>query len=157
MGRLLLEEANATHWAQEELGGAQCGDKWLTNRFVQIVNDIAVKSEASVPQACGSEAATKAMDRFLDNENVTPEAIRAPHREKTAERVEEHKIVLAIQDTTSLNYTAHKATSGLGTIDGNGRDGMHVYSVLAVSSDGIPLGLAHQQVWTRDPEKKRGK
>jgi hypothetical protein len=29
--------------------------------------------------------------------------------------------------------------------------------VLATSFDGIPLGLVHQQVWSRDPEKKREK
>jgi hypothetical protein len=51
----------------------------------------------------------------------------------------------------------HQATSGLGPIDGNGSNGMHVHSVLAVSSDGIPLGLVHQQVWSRDPDKKRAK
>ncbi len=76
---------------------------------------------------------------------------------KTVERVKEYKVVLAVQDTTSLNYTTHKATSGLGPIDGNGSHGMHVHSVLAVSSDGVPLGLVHQQVWSRDPEKKRSK
>jgi hypothetical protein len=151
------ERTNADSWAQEELGGAYFGDKRLTKRFIQITSDIAAQPEASVPQACGSEAATKATYRFLDNENVTLEAIRAPHRDKTVERVKEYKTVLAIQDTTSLNYAAHKATSGLGPIDGHGSNGMHVHSVLAVSSDGIPLGLVHQQVWSRDPEKKRSK
>src|SRR5436190_5146851 len=148
---------NADSWAQEELGKADFGDKRLTNRFIQITSDIAAQPEASVPQACGSEAASKAAYRFLDNENVTPEAIRASHRDKTVERVKEYKTVLAVQDTTSLNYAFHKATSGLGPIDGNGSNGMHVHSVLAVSSDGIPLGLVHQQVWSRDPEKKREK
>src|SRR5205807_4667355 len=123
----------------------------------QITRDIAAQPEASVAQACGSGAATKATYRFLDNEKVTPEAIRAPHRDETAKRVREYKTVLAIQDTTSLNYAAHKATSGLGPIDGNGSTGIHVHSVLAVSSDGVPLGLVHQQVWSRDPEKKRSK
>ena len=144
-------------WAQEELAGADFGDKRLTKRFMQIVSDIAAQPEASIPQACGDEGATKATYRFLNNENVTPEAIRASHRGKTVERVKGYKVVLAVQDTTSLNYTAHKATSGLGPIDGNGSNGMHVHSVLAVSSDGIPLGLVHQQVWSRDPEKKRSK
>jgi hypothetical protein len=145
---------NTDSWAQEELGGAEFGDQRLTKRFIQITSDIAAQPEASVPQACGSEAATKATYRFLDNENVTPEAIRASHREKTAERAKEYKTVLAIQDTTSLNYAAHKATSGLGPIDGNGSNGLHVHSVLAVSFDGIPLGLVHQQVWARDPNEK---
>lgn len=88
---------------------------------------------------------------------MTPEAIRAPHRDETAKRVRDYKTVLAIQDTTSLNYAAHKATSGLGPIDGNGSNGIHVHSVLAVSSDGVPLGLVHQQVWSRDAQKKRSK
>jgi transposase-like protein len=151
------KRANADSWAQGELGGADFGDKRLIKRFIQIISDIAAQPEASIPQACGNEGATKATYRFLDNENVTPEAIRASHRDKTVERVEGYKVVLAVQDTTSLNYTAHKATSGLGPIDGNGSNGMHVHSVLAVSSDGIPLGLVHQQVWSRDPEKKRSK
>jgi uncharacterized protein YnzC (UPF0291/DUF896 family) len=148
------ERINTDSWAQEELEGADFGDKRLTKRLIQITSDIAAQPEASVPQACGSEAATKATYRFLDNENVTPEAIRAPHREKTVKRVKDYKTVLAIQDTTSLNYAAHKATNGLGPIDGNGSNGLHVHSVLAVSSDGIPLGLVHQQVWARDPNEK---
>ena len=144
-------------WTQEELGGANFGDKRLTKRFVKLVSDLAAKPEASIPQACEDWASTKAAYRFLDHEKVTPEVIRATHREKTVERVKEYKTVLAVQDTTVLNYTMHQATSGLGPIDGNGSNGMHVHSVLAVSSDGIPLGLVHQQVWSRDPEKKREK
>jgi hypothetical protein len=148
------ETINTDNWAQEELGKADFGDKRLVKRFIQITSDIAAQPEASIPQACGSEAASKAAYRFLDNENVTPDAVRASHRDKTVERVKEYKEVLAIQDTTSLNYAAHKATSGLGPIDGNGTNGFHVHSVLAVSSDGIPLGLVHQQTWARDPKEK---
>ncbi len=144
-------------WTQEELGGANFGDKRLTKRFVKLVGDLAAKPEASIPQACEDWASTKAAYRFLNHEKVTPEAIRSAHREKMVKRVKEHKTVLAIQDTTSLNDTMHQATSGLGPIDGNGSNGMHVHSVLATSSDGIPLGLVHQQVWSRDPEKKREK
>jgi hypothetical protein len=144
-------------WTPEELGRADFGDKRLTKRFVKLVSDLAAKPEASIPQACEDWGNTKAAYRFLDHEKVTPEAIRSVHREKTVERVKEYKTVLAIQDTTSLNYTIHQATSGLGPIDGNGSNGMHVHSVLAVSFDGIPLGLVHQQVWSRDPEKKREK
>src|SRR5260370_1645200 len=148
------EITNTDSWAQEELGKADFGDKRLTKRFIQIMSDIAAQPEASVPQACGSEAASKATYRFLDNENVTPEVIRASHRDKTVERVKEYKTVLAIQDTTSLNYAAHKATTGLGPIDGNGTNGPPVHSVLPVSSDRIPLELVHQQVWARDPKEK---
>jgi Transposase DNA-binding/Transposase Tn5 dimerisation domain len=145
------------NWAESELGEADFGDKRLTKRFVQLTRDLAAKPEGSVPQASGNWAGTKGAYRFWDNENVTPESIRAAHRDKTIERAKEHRTVLAIQDTTSLNYTSHKATEGLGPIDGRGSQGRHVHSVLAVSPDGVPCGLVHQQIWSRDEKDLRTK
>lgn len=144
-------------WAETELGDADFGDKRLTKRFVQLTRDLAAEPEGSVPQASGSWAGTKGTYRFWDNEKVTPEKIRAAHREKTIERAKEYGTILAVQDTTSMNYNAHKATEGLGPIDGRGSQGRHVHSVLAVSPDGVPCGLVHQQVWSRDAEEKRTK
>ena len=54
------------------------------------------------------------------------------------------KTVLAIQDTTSLNYTAHLATEGLGPIGTCGTRlslGLYVHSTLALNLAGTPLGL----------------
>jgi Transposase DNA-binding/Transposase Tn5 dimerisation domain len=141
-------------WAETEVGKADFGDRRLTKRFIKLTRDIAAKPEASVPQVCGSWAATKAAYRFWDDEKVTPEAIRAAHREKAVERAKGYRTVLALQDTTSLNYTKHRATEGLGLLDGPGSQGVHVHSVLAVSPDGVPCGLIHQQVWSRDLQKK---
>jgi hypothetical protein len=59
--------------------------------------------------------------------------------------------VLAIQDTSELNYQAHAGrTRGLGTV-GNGRDaGLFVHPVLAVEADsGACLGLVGAQVYAR--------
>jgi IS4 transposase len=141
-------------WAESEVGTADFGDKRRTKRFVKMVGDLAAKPEASVPQACGNWAGAKAAYRFWDDEQVTPEAIRAVHREKTAERAKAYGTVLAIQDTTSLNYTMHRATTGLGLLDGQGSQGIHVHSVLVASPDGVPCGIVHQQVWSRDPQTK---
>jgi hypothetical protein len=145
------------NWAESELGEANFGDKRLTKRFVKIARDLAGKPEGSVPQASENWAGTKGAYRFWDNEKVTPEKIRAVHREKTRERAKGNDTVLAVQDTTSFNYTAHKATTGLGPIDGHGSQGTHVHSVLAVSPDGVPYGLVHQQTWSRNSEEKRTK
>ena len=59
--------------------------------------------------------------------------------------------VLALQDTSELNYQAHAGrTRGLGTV-GNGRDaGLFVHPVLAVEADsGACLGLVGAQVYAR--------
>ena len=70
-------------WAQQEVGHAHFGDQRLTKRLVRLVSDLSQQPTASVPQACGDWAATKAAYRFWDQKQVTPEAIRAAHREST--------------------------------------------------------------------------
>jgi hypothetical protein len=73
--------------------------------------------------------------------------------QRTLERVTEQGTILAIQDTTTLDFTHHPATRNLGPIGGSAaRRGLKMHSVLAVTPDGLPLGLLHQEVWARDPE-----
>jgi Transposase DNA-binding/Transposase Tn5 dimerisation domain len=138
-------------WVIEELNHADFGDERLTKRFMRLVSDLAARPEATVPQACADAAATKGAYRFWDHEQVSPEAIRAAHRTKTVERVQQEQTILAIQDTTKLNFNSHPKTQGLGPIDAHGTQGVQVHSVFAVSGQGVPLGLLHQQVWARDP------
>jgi hypothetical protein len=84
------------------------------------------------------------------------EAILAPHYESTLSRCAKEKVVLAIQDTTSLNYTTHKATEDLGPIGSFGAQatlGLHVHSMLVLNTAGTPLGLLNVQCWARDPNE----
>lgn len=145
------------NWAESELGAANFGDKRLTERFVKVARDIAANPEGSVPQASDGWAGTKGAYRFWDNEKVTPEKIREAHREKAVERAKEYGTILAIQDTMAVNYATHKATKGLGPIDAHGTQGVLVHSVLAVSPDGVPCGILHQQVWSRNENDLRTK
>jgi hypothetical protein len=138
-------------WAAQELRYAQLGDARLNRRLVRLVEDLAAQPTASVPRACGHWAATKAAYRFWGSARVKPEAIQAAHRQSTVERVRGHGTILVIQDTTDLNFTHHPATRGLGPLDHSSQLGLKVHSALAVSAQGVPLGLIHQEVWTRDP------
>ncbi len=59
--------------------------------------------------------------------------------------------VLIAQDTTYFNYTSHPATEGLGPM-GSGLDqGLLLHSALAMTTDGVPLGIAAEILWARDP------
>jgi hypothetical protein len=65
--------------------------------------------------------------------------------------------VLAIQDTSELNYEAQRGRKrGLGTV-GNGSDvGLFMHPVLAVdAASGECLGLVHAQVWRRFKRKAK--
>ena len=126
------------------------GDKRLTRRLVRVVEALSARPTASVPQACGNWAATKAVYRFWDDDRVTPEAILDSHSRSSIERLASQARVLLIQDTTELDFAHHPATEGLGRLEHPAQYGIKVHSVLGASTEGVPLGLVHQAVWTRE-------
>jgi len=88
--------------------------------------------------------------RWLNNPNVTASEMALHSAEVLSERVAGLH-VLAIQDTTELNYAKHAGrVRGLGP-SGNGRDpGLFVHPVLALdAASRALLGLAGMQIWTR--------
>ena len=141
-------------WAAQELATADFGDARLSKRFVRIVADKLANPTASIPQASGSWAATKATYRFLDSKQVTADSIRTAHADATRSRIHHHDTVLVLQDTTELLYTAHPHTTGMGELDHAGSKGLKVHSALAATLDGVPLGLVSQSVWARKAAPK---
>lgn len=139
-------------WAIEEVKGVALGDARLNRRLSRLLGQLASQPTATIPQACETWADTKAAYRFFDNGKVTPEKILQAHQSACIGRIENHPVVLAVQDTTSLDFTHHPNTSGLGPIEAPTHQGLLVHSTLAVSPEGVPLGLLDQQVWTRDPK-----
>ena len=140
-------------WAEQEWGAAPLGDARLVQRLVTLGRDRYAKPQGSITQTCGSRAKTKAAYRFFDNERATMQNLLAPHRDATTTRMTCEKVVLALQDTTSLNYSTHPATENLGPI-GTTTDiiGLMLHTTLAVSTEGTPLGVLDAQCWARDPE-----
>jgi len=140
---------NQHTWAAQELATADFGDTRLSKRLVRIVADKLAKPTASIPQASGSWAATKATYRFLASEQVAADRIRAAHADATCSRIQPYDTVLVLQDTTELLYTSHPHTTGLGDLDHALSKGLKVHSALAATLDGVPLGLVQQDVWAR--------
>jgi hypothetical protein len=140
-------------WAEEEFGGCDLPDARLQTRLLSLARDFYARPQANVAQACASRAKTKAAYRFMDHEQTTIDTLLHPHFLATEVRVRTEAIVLAVQDTTSLNYTAHAATEGMGPIGStaNGPQGLHLHSTLAFSTQGTPLGFLDVQCWSRDP------
>ena len=74
------------------------------------------------------------------------------------ERIKEHPVILAIQDTTDLSFSHHakkRKEKGFGPISAHKYSlGLKVHSTLAVTSEGAPLGLLDQKTWAREPKHK---
>lgn len=148
------EHDPSADWAEEEFLQSDLGDKRLAKRLVSIVRDFYARPQANVPQACQSRAKTKAAYRFFDHPDTSMDKILEQHYEATLNRVNQEPVVLAVQDTTSLNYTAHPATENLGPIGyrPDGGIGLLVHDTMAFNTDGTPLGLLDVQCWARDAD-----
>jgi len=146
------EAGGAQGWAEEEVGEAPLGDRRLSQRLVRIAEAFYARPQASIPHACQSRAETKATYRFFQHPATSLAAILAPHYHATVARMRREAVVLAVQDTTSLNYTAHPATEKLGPI-GYRPDrgtGLLLHDTMAFTREGTPLGLLDVQCWARD-------
>jgi len=143
----------AEDWVQEEFGRAQLGDGRLKKRLFTVVRDMYAQPGAQIPEACsGSRPKTKGAYRFLDNARVDMQTLIASHTEATVERVRQCSVVLAVQDTTLLNYTEH-AARGMGPINTkkDAAVGLILHDTMAFTLQGTPLGLIDAQCWARDP------
>lgn len=142
-------------WAEEEFGAVPLGDERLTKRLVTVARDLFARPQAAIPQACGTRAKTKACYRLFDHPETAMEVLLSQHYTATVNRCKAEKVVLAVQDTTSLNYSTHPATADLGLIGSSkkGPIGLLVHDTMVFNVDGTPLGLLDVQSWVRDPEQ----
>jgi hypothetical protein len=148
--------ADDTHWAVNEFAEAELGDLRRTQRVVELATALAQHPTAPLPEACGTGAMLKAAYRFFSNDAIEPHDLLQSHSEATYSRLCRVPLVLAVQDTTEVDWTAHPATQGLGPLGHRACQGLHVHSTLAFTPERVPLGLLAQQVWARDPND-RGK
>jgi len=92
----------AKQWIEQEFAGLNLGDARLNRRAKKLIERLAAKPKASIPEACDSWSETCAAYRFLRNTDVAWEAILEPHWASTQERMRSQSVVLCIQDTTEL-------------------------------------------------------
>ncbi len=149
-----------TNWIDEEMKSLKLGDERLEKRARKIISDFSQSPTASIPEFCGDRAATQAAYNFFSHQRLNARAIPEAQRQATLERISQggYQLILALQDTTEFNYSHHAATEGLGPLDHPGYQGFFSHTTLAVSPEGLPLGLLAQESWVRadpQPEQKQ--
>jgi len=143
-------------WAQIEFGRVRFYDQRLKERLYKIAEDFHGCPQGLIPEASGSKARAMGAYRFFENPKVSMNVLLESHAEAAIDRIRQHKIVLAPQDTTTLNYTTHPMTQGLGPT-GTKRDqsiGLLLHDTMAFTEQGTPLGVLDAQCWARDPKDK---
>ena len=141
------------HWVENEFKTLDLADPRRVRRLKRIAADLLAQPGASIPKASGDWAASKAAYRFFDNAAVDPAALLNAQRDAVLGRARGRAVVLAVQDTTSLNLSTHRHTRGLGPISNNADKtiGLHLHSTLLLRDDGQALGVLDALVFARDP------
>lgn len=150
-----MDQDTETDWAIDEFGAADLGDARRTARLVALARRLAKSPHCSFPQSL-SPAELKAAYRFFDNDEVDADGMLTPHIGQTLARMSDVPVVLAIQDTTEFNLSHLPATEGLGYCSDKRVKGFLMHSMLAITPEGLPLGLMGMKTWVR-PEEQLGK
>lgn len=146
-----------------EVADADLGDARLNKRLCLLADRIAERPGESFPKAL-DDAELEAAYRFFGNEQVTPEAILAPHFRQSGRRAAELSRVVVAHDTTQFEFGGQMRREGLGRLIKPSAQGFFGHFSLAMSADTArkPLGLLAletvfrlkksigQKKWTRD-------
>jgi hypothetical protein len=150
-------DPEAEDWTAAETRSADLGDKRLNRRLELMLRRLADQPERSIPAAFRGWGETQAAYRFFDNEKVTPEKVLEPHREATLQRIAQRPVVLCIEDTSDLDFTSKTETQGLGPLSYEFTRGINIHPMLAVTPEGLCLGVLDLWRWVRDPDDHGGK
>jgi hypothetical protein len=154
-----VHDEDTNDWAADEFARVEFADGRLRQRLLGLARDFYVRPLAPINQACnGDEGKIKGAYRFFKNAQVNMDTLLKAHIEATTGRIRDESVVLAVQDTTSLNYSTHPAMKGLGPVNTrkDGAQGLKLHDTLAFTPDGVPLGVLHIKCWARDPQNRKG-
>ena len=146
-------------WASRMFGRARLGDSRNTRRLIAMAASAARSPGGHVSEVFRTDAERQGAYGLLENEAVPPEAINAAMADGTVRacvRAGLSKVYVA-GDGSSIRVTDPHRCKGTGRIGSKGKArGFEVMSALALTSDGVPLGLCAQTFWARRGPPRRG-
>ena len=153
-------------WVDKETAETNLGDARLNRRLGAMLEALEQRPGQSLPTAFQDWSNTKAAYRFLSNENVSEDKILEGHFAASALRIQATEgPILILQDTTEFNFKRAdpdkigftKSSTGRKLKDGRFQKfticGLLMHVSLAITPDGLPLGLTAAKFWSRSKFK----
>lgn len=153
-------------WVDREAADCEFKDERLGKRFRSLLAQLSSSPGDSIPLVCQDWANTKAAYRFFDNDRVSEVEILGGHFQATRDRAAATDgPILVMHDTTEFSYKREdieaigKTRINVAGAYPNGRlryitaCGILMHSSLAVTTEGLPLGLSAIKFWSRDKFK----
>jgi hypothetical protein len=120
-------------------------DKRLTKRLQRILSQLEGKLEASIPVAFADPGQSKAYYRFINNAAVSELALLHCSRSQALQAARQQGVVLAVQDTTQLDFTGKRSANALGCLSYPQQKGLLLHNHLLLTQQGQVLGLLDQE------------
>ncbi len=156
--RSITQSLAREDWCVGEMGGVDLGDRRRTRRAVNILEARWRNPQASFYGSFSDWTPAKGAYGLIEHNGpeISLARLLSGHQEATQQRMASEAVVLLAQDTTGLNYTGLRQTTGLGSLgEAKGR-GLWLHSLLALRPDGVPLGVLEAQCWGRQPAVASG-
>jgi hypothetical protein len=151
-----MTETNITPWIEEDFKDIDFKDKRLIRRFKDIINKFIKNAQSNISSTFNNWASIKACYRFFDNTKVKAELILNEHIKSSISRINNNnEVSIVIHDTSYIDYKTRKKSKDLDRVfsSKNGSDGcfgLILHNSLAITTEGIPLGLLNQQFTRRE-------
>jgi hypothetical protein len=142
-----MDESAAT-WAEDVFGHADLGDRRRVRRAVAMVAQLAQQPAGRITSAFGESAAREAAYRFVENDRFSVSDLGAAMFQATARQASAwNEIIVPVDGVT---FTVAHTGRGFGPVGTKQHaNGAHAMTALALTPDGVPLGVLGQVFWTR--------
>jgi len=158
----LDESLGNAQWIAAEFGEAELGHRDATERLVRIAQAKAHNPSAPYTECfAGDRHELKAYYRFINkkHERMNPTGILSGHRLETIRRIKGQRRVLAVQDTTDLDFSDRLHCNDLGDIGKNQTGavshGLKMHSLLPLNEAGVPLGVLSTDIYASHFDEKK--
>lgn len=150
--------AGITRWAREEFGGTDLGDVRRTRRLVAMATTAARRPSGKVSAVFDHAPDREGAYDFLESPHVKPDAIAKRVYDAAAARAQGLNYAFVAVDGSALSLTDDNGAKGFGSVGSPNKDvkGLMVMNALAISPDGVPLGLVDQIYWNRSSARETG-
>lgn len=138
-------------WVESEFFGVEVGDARRLRRLHSMAVQAAERPAGQISAVFTCSADRQGAYGFLENQAIKGEALAQATHRATATRCRDEPYVFVPLDGSSLTLTDTLAAKDFGSVGSHwaGARGLKVMTALAVTRDGIPLGICHQAFWNR--------
>lgn len=144
-------------WATECFGDAELGDRRRVDRLVLMATRAAESPSGKISDVFAKDSERQGAYDLLESHKVNSTAVLKALQQTAMRRATSESFVFVPIDGSSITLVDRAASKDFGSLGAlcRGGRGLKVISGLALTPEGVPLGLLSQVWWTRTQARKQ--